>query len=308
LLVAGLLLSAADAQPEEARMLTDFTSDSADLGWYVVNDNVMGGRSSGGFKIKGGVLHFTGITNTDGGGFSSIRSEPLELDMSAYSGIELRARGDGRRYTWRLATDARWRGREVGYWADFETSDGAWREIRIPFTRFKPQVRGYELSGPALEPGRIRGMGLMIYDNQDGPFKLELDRIASYEASEELSLSQFRWEKRLLVLSAPEQVDDELVKQLDEISHTADDFADRDMLLVTLLDEGQSTAGERVLNRDEVTAMRNDLDIGPGAFTLKLVGKDGSVKLSRTAATAMRDIYGLIDTMPMRRREQGNHP
>ena len=32
-------------------MITDFTSATPDLGWYVQNDNVMGGRSEGGFDI-----------------------------------------------------------------------------------------------------------------------------------------------------------------------------------------------------------------------------------------------------------------
>ena len=41
-------------------LLTDFTTASADLGWYVVNDNVMGGRSEGSFKERDGALSFTG--------------------------------------------------------------------------------------------------------------------------------------------------------------------------------------------------------------------------------------------------------
>jgi hypothetical protein len=34
-----------------------------------------------------------------------------------------------------------------------------------------------------------------------------------------------------------------------------------------------------------------------------LVGKDGTVKLQREGMTALKDIFGLIDSMPMRRRE-----
>ena len=35
---------ASDSHPKGDRILTDFTSNSSDLGWHVVNDNVMGGR------------------------------------------------------------------------------------------------------------------------------------------------------------------------------------------------------------------------------------------------------------------------
>lgn len=67
----------------------------------MVNDNVMGGRSEGGFDQEPGRLVFAGRTNTRGGGFSSVRTKPLALDLSEYEGIRVRVKGDGRRYTWR---------------------------------------------------------------------------------------------------------------------------------------------------------------------------------------------------------------
>ena len=152
-------------------MLTDFTSASSDFGWYVVNDNVMGGRSEGRFELRQGEqvqgqLSFTGSTNTNGGGFSSIRTKTLQLDLSTFDGIRLHVKGDGRRYTWRLTSTARWRGRQVSYWAEFETLDGAWNTVNIPFSEFVPRVRGYQLDGPALDSAQITGMGLMITTNK----------------------------------------------------------------------------------------------------------------------------------------------
>lgn len=158
-------------------LITDFDSNGADLGWYVLNDNVMGGRSKGEFTISDGELVFTGRTNTVGGGFSSIRTKALQLDLSGYDGIELHVRGDGRRYTWRLETVAKWRRQAVSYWAEFETSDGTWTKVQIPFASFVPRYRGRTLDGPALDAGQITGMGLMIYDRQDGPFELHLSTV-----------------------------------------------------------------------------------------------------------------------------------
>ncbi len=45
--------------------LENGTKWGASLGWYVVNDGVMGGRSEGGFEIVDGELHFTGNTNEE---------------------------------------------------------------------------------------------------------------------------------------------------------------------------------------------------------------------------------------------------
>jgi len=187
LIVGGLLMTlsapptlVSDAHAEGGLLLTDFATDRGDLDWYVMNDNVMGGRSEGTFKIEQGVLHFAGSTNTRGGGFSSIRTTPTKVDLSEFEGIRLRIRGDGRRYTWRLATNARWRGRQIGYWADFDTEDGTWTTVEIPFSQFIPRYRGTRLDGPALEPGQITDMGLMIYDKLDGPFELRLASVAAY--------------------------------------------------------------------------------------------------------------------------------
>ena len=179
----GSPIDAAGVQTGGALALTDFTADTADLGWYVVNDNVMGGRSDGTFAEHDGTLVFTGNTNTNGGGFSSIRTKSLDLDLSLYAGIRLRVKGDGRRYTWRLATNARWRGGEIGYWAEFDTRDGEWMTVDVPFSNFVPRFRGTRLDGPALDPTEIRGMGLMIYDGKDGLFGLHLDSVHAYSTT-----------------------------------------------------------------------------------------------------------------------------
>ena len=161
-------------------ILSEFTGDSLDLGWYIQNDNVMGGQSQGSFEIVSDELIFSGNTNTDGGGFSSIRTHPLQLNLSDRSGIRIKFKGDGRRYTWHLQTDARWRGRSVNYWADFNTSMDEVVSVDIPFTSFVPQFRGFKLDGPELNTRQITQLGLYIYDKNDGPFELVLLSVEAY--------------------------------------------------------------------------------------------------------------------------------
>lgn len=294
---------ASGTDPSEDQVLTDFTAASPDLGWFVVNDAVMGGRSEGGFESSGDGLRFTGRTNTNGGGFSSLRTEPMHLDLSKYAGIRLRVKGDGRAYTWRLTTDARWRGRQVSYWAGFETQKETWMSVDIPFSRFVPNFRGYRLDGPELKAGLITGMGIMIYDEQDGPFNLQLDSVSAYAASEPFDLSQFQWEKRLLVLSAPSAADPALNAQQSALYSSLAAFRSRDLVLINLLDSPEADANGRHLAPAEVADIRTRLGMSRGSFSLKLIGKDGSVKLSSDAVTPMENIYALIDTMPMRRAE-----
>ena len=62
-------------------LLNGFKSNEPDLQWYVQNDTVMGGRSEGGFSIVDEELLFSGVTNTNGGGFSSIRTQRFIKDL-----------------------------------------------------------------------------------------------------------------------------------------------------------------------------------------------------------------------------------
>jgi NADH dehydrogenase [ubiquinone] 1 alpha subcomplex assembly factor 1 len=173
-------LSASESDELDTLTLTNFNADNPDLSWYVQNDNVMGGRSEGGFDIYSGELIFSGNTNTNGGGFSSIRTQPLKLDLSAYTGIRVKVKADGRRYTWGIQTDARWRGRRINYWADFDTLADETIVIDIPFTNFHPQFRGYKLDGPELDTSQIGEFALYQYDKTDGPFELRLISVEAY--------------------------------------------------------------------------------------------------------------------------------
>ena len=52
--------------------------------------------------------------------------------------------------------------------------------------------------------------------------------------------------------------------------------------------------------------LRARLSINEGSFALRLIGKDGGVKMSRDVATPMVEIYALIDSMPMRQGEMAS--
>lgn len=161
--------------PAKGDLLTAFDGGESDLQWRVVNDNVMGGRSSGGFRIESGRLRFTGVIDTNGGGFASVRSLPRPFAFSTYTeGFQLRIQGDGRTYTFRAETsDA------VSYWADFPAIE-TWQVVDVPFGSFRPRYRGRWLPGPALDRSKIVSLGVIVADGQNGPFELTVDWIACY--------------------------------------------------------------------------------------------------------------------------------
>lgn len=187
LLIAGLSYAEPQRGPSEpepkadkSMMLDDFDDVQACLKrWMTVNDNVMGGRSKGGPSFSGGLLTFEGSTNTNGGGFSSIRTRPSDHDLTGHAGVLLRVKGDGRTYKASFRTDVsngRWK---IPFRADFDTKKDAWQTVFIPFEDFTPTFMGRQIRNnpPELELDKVQSMGLMIYDKKDGAFELQVDWI-----------------------------------------------------------------------------------------------------------------------------------
>lgn len=159
--------------------LVDFHGDPCEPHWVVVNDGVMGGRSSGELHIEHGSLRFSGMLSLDrNGGFSSVRTVDFVADLSDFSAVVLRVLGDGRHYQLRLQTDAEIRGIRVSYGAEFNAAAGKWAEVRIGFNSLQPSVRGTLLKEPPFNPSMVRQIGVLIADKREGPFLLSIDWIA----------------------------------------------------------------------------------------------------------------------------------
>ncbi len=150
--------------------------------WRIVNDGVMGGLSKGVLKFtEDGVMKFSGMLSLENnGGFSSLRSGDVDLDLSNDLGLLLKVKGDGRTYQARLTTDETYRGMEMSFSAEFQTTKGKWTQIKVPFSAFKGSWRGRDLSDRRFDPSKIHRIGLLLGDKQSGPFELEVDYIRTY--------------------------------------------------------------------------------------------------------------------------------
>ena len=103
LLASVLTLSPLMATAED-RVLFDFDSPEAAKPWQTVNDGVMGGRSSGRFKInEDKKMEFFGTLSLENnGGFASVRASRATLGLEKDDSIVARVRGDGREYSFNL--------------------------------------------------------------------------------------------------------------------------------------------------------------------------------------------------------------
>jgi len=173
-------ISFASADDSDATILLDFRDQDRDTNWTTANDGVMGGLSEGGPEFLENSLLFSGtLSLKNNGGFSSIR-RLIDLDLSEYSGLVIRVRGDGRTYQARMHTDARHRGDAVAYSGEFTTEKGAWVERKIPFDTLRQSYRGRTLEDYPFDPGRVESVGFLIADKKAGPFRLKVEWIAAY--------------------------------------------------------------------------------------------------------------------------------
>ena len=170
--VLALAIGAASGHSGEV----DNSVEASSLDWRVVNDTVMGGRSSATVSRFGEGVSFSGFLNTNGGGFASIRVGAAGMISEQSVGIRLKVRGDGRTYTLRL----RPRNSRISYWSQFNTIDGEWVEVDLPFSAFWPNWRGRRLNAPPIDARMIGELGLMLNDGIDGDFEVAVDWIAGY--------------------------------------------------------------------------------------------------------------------------------
>ena len=170
------------AKPDKAteNMTTkDFKDEVGDVQWRSVNDGVMGGLSKGSsYLTEAGNRIFRGeISLRNNGGFSSIRTFGGEYNLSAYEGVIVKVRGDGRKYYFTSRANNRSR---VAFWAPIQTKAGEWTTHKIPFSTFYATSFGRKLRGLKLNSENITSFGLMLYDKNDGEFNIEVESIKVY--------------------------------------------------------------------------------------------------------------------------------
>lgn len=171
-----------DSETSVASMECAVQQDLSDIEttrqWGAVNDGVMGGRSSGGPSMGDGFMIFSGSINTNGGGFSSIRTRMQPGQLAGADGLRLKIRTDGRDYKMTFRTSERWRGRSVSYQAPIPNPpEGEWGEVFVSFDDLDTSVFGRRVQADAFDPSDVREMGIILADGQDGPFRFDMERL-----------------------------------------------------------------------------------------------------------------------------------
>ncbi|ADV50802.1 NADH:ubiquinone oxidoreductase complex I intermediate-associated protein 30 [Cellulophaga algicola DSM 14237] len=143
--------------------------------WSVIDDVVMGGKSSGKFyQNKEGKGIFDGhVSLEDNGGFSSLRYQFEALDTSSYSKITITIKGDGKSYKLRFKTK---QSDSHSYITHFNTSK-KWETLSFSLAEMTPIFRGRKLDLPNYKDNTIEEIAFIIGNKKEEDFMLELGAI-----------------------------------------------------------------------------------------------------------------------------------
>ena len=179
------------------KLIFDFTKPSTEIRdiWGALDDVVMGGVSESNIRLTSDGALFTGnVSTANSGGFASVRTKNFSpsLNLSNYQGIDLRVKGDGKRYKFFLRGESKWDG--IGYSYSFDTVPNIWTTISIPFTDLVPVLRAKTVKDcPPIDASSIYSLQLMLskfeYDGEFNPrfspgnFNLQVESIKAYGAN-----------------------------------------------------------------------------------------------------------------------------
>lgn len=112
------------------------------------------------------------------------------------------------------------------------------------------------------------------------------------------TVAELRWERRVLVVSAPSQDDPALAAQRRALSGWQAGAADRDVTVVEVVGDGVTGV------REPASELRRRYQLDARRFAAVLIGKDGHVAFRSAEPVAAAQLEGKIDAMPMRRAGQ----
>ena len=160
---------------DSKELIFDFNSNSDISAWRVVDDVVMGGESEGNFKLNenGNGVYFGEVSLENNGGFSSLRFRFNKKEISNYSKIILKIKGDGKDYQFRVKDNYR---NFYSYISSFSTNKN-WQLISINLSEMYPGFRGRKLEMSKFSSSIIEEIAFLIGNKRNESFKIEIDKI-----------------------------------------------------------------------------------------------------------------------------------
>ncbi len=116
-------------------------------------------------------------------------------------------------------------------------------------------------------------------------------------------LERYTWQSRVLLVFTPNRDHPGFIAQQKILDASAAELKDRDLVVLQLLPGHSVTIDGKPSSAISADSIYRDFSIDPASFKVLLIGKDGTLKLTRTSTVNSKELFDLIDSMPMRQLE-----
>ena len=155
-------------------IIYDFSLNNMLGSWQLVNDGVMGGKSSSQFNHANGLGTFEGtISVENNGGFCSVKYSSNSISLAKNVFFIIRLKGDNKHYQFRVKLN---KNDPHSYIFPFQTS-GEWQTIRIPIAQMYAAFRGQKLAIPNYDGSNLEEIAFLIGNKKPESFKLLIESI-----------------------------------------------------------------------------------------------------------------------------------
>ncbi len=112
----------------------------------------------------------------------------------------------------------------------------------------------------------------------------------------------YHWKNRVLLIFSS-NLDDKYGQQIDVFEEYQAGLKERDLVVFYIGDKEVKAPDNKTYAAKEVQQLRKQYQVADDAFSVILIGKDGTQKIMQGEVLDAGKLFAVIDAMPMRRRE-----
>lgn len=125
----------------------------------------------------------------------------------------------------------------------------------------------------------------------------------SISTNQAQDLSKHTWNQRILILTS-DQIDNSLyLQQVEELANKHNELEERKLVVYHVFPQKVLTGIQPPTATFATSSLYKRFKNRNTPYSITLIGLDGGIKLQQSKLLLCKDLFGLIDGMPMRRAE-----
>ncbi|MCU0390736.1 MAG: DUF4174 domain-containing protein [Thermoflexibacter sp.] len=122
-------------------------------------------------------------------------------------------------------------------------------------------------------------------------------------SQEEDYLQEYLWKNRILLIFTKSEQDIDYQEQMKLMNLSQKGLSERNLIVFSIFDKQGKTSTNKEVSTYLCKKLRQKFEVDKDIFTVILIGKDGGEKYRSKAVITDKQLFAIIDAMPMRKAE-----